>query len=198
MRVNLYLRARTAIIAALIILASAASAATAFTSSEVNGNNTHILGEGRLATYALMAVERDYLEPNRVDPKAMLKGALEHIERLVPEILVTYHDDNAATITVGVAAKKFRLGSLAKLPDLQRMLIKMLGFIDEHYTGDVEKESIEHTAIDGMLSQLDPHSSFLPPKVFEEFRVGTRGTFGGLGIVIGIRDGNLTVIAPLE
>lgn len=176
----------------------AAAAVFAMTAHGEDTENAYNLSEGRLVSHALMAVERDYLEPDRVDPKAMLKGALEQMERLVPEILVTYHDDEAATITVGIAAKKFHIGALSKLADLQRTLIDMLRYIDMHYDGDVEKDTIEYAAVEGMLSELDPHSSFLPPKVFEEFRVGTRGTFGGLGIVIGIRDGNLTVIAPLE
>jgi len=53
-------------------------------------------------------------------------------------------------------------------------------------------------ALKGMMSELDAHSNYLTKKDFERLQVQTKGTFGGLGITVGIRDGALTVIAPLE
>src|SRR3954471_24404970 len=49
-----------------------------------------------------------------------------------------------------------------------------------------------------MLSTLDPHSLLLKPESFDEVKLSTKGEFGGLGIVISIRDGALTVISPIE
>ena len=49
-----------------------------------------------------------------------------------------------------------------------------------------------------MLSTLDPHSVLLTPEEQREMRLSTQGKFGGLGIVIGIRDGHLTIINPIE
>ena len=49
-----------------------------------------------------------------------------------------------------------------------------------------------------MLTQLDPHSIVFPPKDYTEFKIGTSGKFGGLGMVVGLRDGILTVISPIE
>jgi carboxyl-terminal processing protease len=53
-------------------------------------------------------------------------------------------------------------------------------------------------AIQGMVRSLDPHSSFLPPEAFEELQVDTHGEFGGIGIVITVKDGILTVVSPIE
>ena len=53
-------------------------------------------------------------------------------------------------------------------------------------------------AIKGMLNTLYPHTSFMPPEVYKEMQVDTKGEFGGLGIQIGIKDNMLTVIAPIE
>ncbi|RVZ12110.1 PDZ domain-containing protein, partial [Helicobacter pylori] len=50
----------------------------------------------------------------------------------------------------------------------------------------------------GLLSNLDAHSAYLNEKKFKEFQAQTEGEFGGLGITVGMRDGVLTVIAPLE
>jgi carboxyl-terminal processing protease len=53
-------------------------------------------------------------------------------------------------------------------------------------------------AITGMLTALDPHSAYLPPDVYNELQVDTRGSFGGLGIEITMRDNILTVVSPIE
>src|SRR2546422_9199211 len=49
-----------------------------------------------------------------------------------------------------------------------------------------------------MLATLDPHSAFMPPDVYKEVQVETKGEFGGVGIQIGIKDNRLTVIAPID
>lgn len=70
--------------------------------------------------------------------------------------------------------------------------------MSHHIGPDTEKQNVEFSAIIGMLGELDPHSNFLDPDSYREFRVGTEGEFGGLGIVISIKEGRLTVTAPLE
>ena len=54
----------------------------------------------------------------------------------------------------------------------------------------------EYAATNGMLSTLDPHSMLLDPQTYTEMKLTTRGSFGGLGILIGLRKGELTVIKP--
>ncbi len=66
---------------------------------------------------------------------------------------------------------------------------------------DGEKTSYQdliYGALKGMLNTLDPHSEFMEPVKFDELKKDTEGAFGGVGIVIGLRDNNLTVIAPME
>jgi carboxyl-terminal processing protease len=53
-------------------------------------------------------------------------------------------------------------------------------------------------AIKGMLSSLDPHSAFMPPEAYKDMQLDTKGEFGGIGIQIGLKDGVLAVIAPIE
>lgn len=57
---------------------------------------------------------------------------------------------------------------------------------------------IEYAAINGMLSRLDPHSVFIEPKYARDLALTTKGEFGGIGIVISVRDGFLTVISPID
>lgn len=75
---------------------------------------------------------------------------------------------------------------------------KVLHFVEANYVEDVKNTDLIQGAIKGMLSNLDPHSSFLPPDVFRDMKVDTSGQFGGLGIEIGLRDGVLTIISPID
>ena len=79
-----------------------------------------------------------------------------------------------------------------------RTFTEVLSLIKKNYVEEVDDKKIIYGAIKGMLNTLDPHSSFMPPKVFKEMQIETKGKFAGLGIQIGIKDGILTVIAPIE
>ncbi len=62
----------------------------------------------------------------------------------------------------------------------------------------IDWDKIENGAINAMLSTLDPHSVFLEPKYARDLTLTTKGEFGGIGIVISVRDGFLTVISPID
>ena len=75
---------------------------------------------------------------------------------------------------------------------------KIVQLIEEQYVDDINASDIINNALKGMLSNLDAHSSFMDKKETKELQVQTHGEFGGLGITVGMKDGALTVIAPLE
>jgi carboxyl-terminal processing protease len=80
------------------------------------------------------------------------------------------------------------------------ILTKVLMQIKESYV-DQDKTTYKeliYGALRGMLQSLDVHSQFMDPSMFKDMQEDTAGAFGGLGIVIGMRDGVLTVIAPME
>lgn len=66
------------------------------------------------------------------------------------------------------------------------------------YVEPVDDKVLIQSAIDGMLSHLDPHSSYLPPNDFDDMRVQTKGEFGGLGIEVTQENGVVKVVAPIE
>ncbi len=66
------------------------------------------------------------------------------------------------------------------------------------YVEEVDEKDLIQSAINGMLSSLDPHSSYLPPDDFDDMQVQTRGEFGGLGIEVTQEDGFVKVVAPIE
>jgi carboxyl-terminal processing protease len=70
--------------------------------------------------------------------------------------------------------------------------------IKSDYVEDVEDEVLLEHAIRGMLTGLDPHSTYLSPDEYNELRIGTSGEFGGLGIQVGMEDGFVKVISPID
>ncbi|MBI5485508.1 MAG: S41 family peptidase [Deltaproteobacteria bacterium] len=74
----------------------------------------------------------------------------------------------------------------------------VMAIIKKSYVEEVDTKKLVYGAINGMLTSLDPHSSFMPPDTYKEMKIDTKGTFGGLGIEISIKDGVLTVISPIE
>jgi carboxyl-terminal processing protease len=74
----------------------------------------------------------------------------------------------------------------------------VLKIVQKNYVEEVDTKKLVYGAINGMLSSLDPHSSFMPPDMYKEMKIETKGSFGGLGIEITVKDGYLTVISPIE
>ncbi len=74
----------------------------------------------------------------------------------------------------------------------------VLSIVQQNYVDDIDTKETLEGAIKGMLTSLDPHSSFLKPADFKELRVETKGSFSGIGIEITIKDDILTVVSPIE
>lgn len=74
----------------------------------------------------------------------------------------------------------------------------VLSIVKKSYVEEVDTKKLVYGAINGMLTSLDPHSSFMPPDTYKEMKIDTKGAFGGLGIEITVKDGILTVISPIE
>ncbi len=68
----------------------------------------------------------------------------------------------------------------------------------QEYVEPVSEEKLVEDAINGMLSSLDPHSSYLNAKSFQDMQVQTKGEFGGLGIEVGMENGLVKVISPID
>src|SRR5690349_5287446 len=89
--------------------------------------------------------------------------------------------------------------SRAPLPiEELRAFTEVFGAIKTNYVEPVEDKKLITEAINGMLTGLDPHSAYLDQEAFRELQVGTQGQFGGLGIEVGMEDGFVKVISPIE
>ncbi|MCW7541512.1 S41 family peptidase [Aquabacterium sp. A7-Y] len=89
--------------------------------------------------------------------------------------------------------------SLAPLPleELQQ-LAAVFGMVKSDYVEPVDEKKLITDAIGGMVAGLDPHSQYFDKKTFKEFREGTTGRFVGVGIEIGMEDGLVKVVTPIE
>ena len=90
-----------------------------------------------------------------------------------------------------VAPEQSRFESLSKLT-------KVIGTVEKYYVDDVKLQEIVDKSLKGLMQELDAHSSYLDKKASKEMSVQTQGEFGGLGITVGMRDGALTVISPID
>ena len=102
-------------------------------------------------------------------------------------------------LSVGHGVFAERENTQATLPvEELRTFSDVFGRIKQDYVVDVDDKELIEYAIRGMLSGLDPHSAYLDAEQFTELQVGTTGQFGGLGIEVGMEDGFVKVIAPID
>ena len=90
-----------------------------------------------------------------------------------------------------VTPEQSRFESLSKLT-------KVIGTVEKYYVDDIKLQEIVDKSLKGLMQELDAHSSYLDKKASKEMNVQTQGEFGGLGITVGMRDGALTVISPID
>jgi carboxyl-terminal processing protease len=102
-------------------------------------------------------------------------------------------------VSIGHGVFAERETSRATLPvEELRTFSDVFGRIKNDYVESVEDRELLENAIRGMLTGLDPHSAYLDKEQFKELQVGTTGQFGGLGIEVGMEDGFVKVIAPID
>lgn len=157
----------------------------------------------RVFNQVLLQVRSNYVDPERVDALRMLVHALDRVQNYEPEIVAIFDKELEARptkvdVSVGTATQTFDLSDVVSHWQLSFKLREIFRFLQANLDPvKTDLQEVEYAAINGMLNTLDPHSALLSPKIFEDMQAANRGSFGGLGIVISIRDGQLTVISPM-
>lgn len=146
---------------------------------------------------SIYLIQHEYYDPARIKPIKMLQEGFYELAKEVPEILPRF-SGNQMELFYGVDKITIDLSQIEKLYDVLVPVSEAFSFLKKHVTDKEKYDKMEFALINGLLMPLDPHSSILPPKEYEEFKMQTEGEYGGIGIVIGLRDRELTVIAPLE
>ena len=151
-----------------------------------------------LLAEVLMRIQLDYLELGRLDFSELQEAALLALEREIAEVRVVTPQTKSESQRI-----LFRESTLVKLDSplslremyegLQSLILKLHEKLPEY-----QSTELELIALSAIMSSLDPHSVVLPPSSYAEFNENTRGRFAGVGIVIGIRDKQLTIISLME
>ncbi|HXI57174.1 MAG TPA: MXAN_5808 family serine peptidase [Polyangia bacterium] len=155
----------------------------------------------------LFFVRENYFDKNRLDPRRMLVGALDFVQRDVPEILIDRwpeRDPKQVTVKVNGQQRSFSIEKVDAPWSLRTTLQDIFRFVQPNLQPVPEKEEarrlveIEMAATNGMLQTLDPHSVLLDVETYKDMRTQTQGKFGGLGIVIEMDKKNrITVKRPM-
>ncbi len=173
----------------------AAHAVTGDTAQDKNYDLTQLVAVNE----TLKKIRNKYVEPERVKPRRMFLSALDSVQREVAQVIVL-HDEGSPSVRVRVDSeeREFRVDNVQGPWDVSARLREVFSFLQKHLRDtDVKLREIEYAACNGILKTLDPHSVFLSPEAYKEMNLSTSGHFGGLGIVISIRDQMLTVMRPM-
>lgn len=104
-----------------------------------------------------------------------------------------------ATLSIGTTVFATKNPQAQGLPlEQMRTFTDIIARIKSDYVEEVSDEQLFEYAIRGMLNGLDPHSAYLNTEEFNELRIGTTGEFGGLGIEVGMEDGFVKVVSPID
>ncbi|MBV5338690.1 MAG: S41 family peptidase [Deltaproteobacteria bacterium] len=105
-----------------------------------------------------------------------------------------------AFLSIFIISSQRRSSAEGKGSDYEsiELFTDVMAIVKKSYVEEVDTKKLIYGAINGMLSSLDPHSSFMTPETYKEMKIDTKGAFGGLGIEISVKDGVLTVISPIE
>ncbi|MHB1188103.1 S41 family peptidase [Thiobacillus sp.] len=103
-----------------------------------------------------------------------------------------------AAMTVNLSAMADKEAETALPIEELRAFTDVFARIKSDYVEPVEDKKLITEAINGMLAGLDPHSAYLDVDAFKDLQVGTQGEFGGLGIEVGMEDGFVKVVSPIE
>jgi len=103
------------------------------------------------------------------------------------------------SLNFSAVAQREAATTLSPLPiEELRAFTEVFGRVKSDYVEAVDDKKLITEAINGMLTGLDPHSAYLDQEAFRELQVGTQGEFGGLGIEVGMEDGFVKVVAPID
>ena len=169
-------------------------------SSDVrNGDRPpHDLSALKIFNKVVIYVKDAYVDPKRINPKEMMISALEQVERTVPDVMVEADKDrNTLHVNVNGKVRDFDISHVDSLWKMSFQMKDVFEFVGSNLRPSEDTRDVEYAAVNGMLSTLDPHSVLLKPEFYREMRLTTKGEFGGLGFVIQMKEGNLTVVKVL-
>ena len=140
----------------------------------------------------ILAIEADSSPPLLIRSEQMNKTEKRHVKLWVLLGVAV------AFWTIGAGFYRDLSASNEETYKGLKLFSDVLEIVERLYVDEVDPQEMIENAIQGMVQGLDPHSSLLPPEALEDLQVDTQGEFTGIGISISMRDGFVTVVAPIE
>lgn len=158
--------------------------------------------EAPLLAEVIMHLQLDYVHPKKLEPEKLLQGALTELGRMVPEVWVLpeFGKNGQGTRLLVRLEKESSYISVEKLNglyDLHITLQKLMKHLLQK-NPQLAQLKIEQLFARGILNCLDAYSVLLSNDIFQEFNINIGGQFAGVGLVVGTRDDQLTVITPMD
>lgn len=148
-------------------------------------------------------IHRDYVDNSKTSLPSLFRLMLNRFES--DELIeLKSKGENRFAITVQDETRMFQLADRQSRPDVAEMMVDLAyflgtkkGLVGDHSQDKSVFDKGFHYILNGILSLLDPHSALLTSEEYLDLKQGTEGAFGGLGVLVGIKDHVLTVIKPL-
>lgn len=159
----------------------------------------HDLSALKIFNLTLVRVKERYVDPSRLSPRKMLYEALNSVQFNIPEVLVEPDvAGNKVAVAVNDQREVFDTSDVDSPWRLAAKLKRIFRFIEGNMNAGADLAKVEYSAVNGMLSTLDPHSVLMDPEQARDMDVSTSGKFGGLGIEIRMINRKLTVMRPMR
>jgi carboxyl-terminal processing protease len=144
-------------------------------------------------------VESSYWDASKVNPQSLFKGAVDGVDEDVRRLggSISYKGQQVA-VSLGGQVKTVDQSTIASLTDLVQAFGGLQTFLLQQQHANGNAANWEYRAIEGMVKTLDANSAFMPPHEFREMQEETRGSFGGIGIRIGVEDGQVVILEPMD
>lgn len=143
-----------------------------------------------------------YYDPTKLKPAEMLTAGLEELQSDIASVAFVQTAPDRVTVQVDKAKKEFDLSKMSDLGKLEETISEILVFVTEQLKSqDAPADELEdavYSFVNGMLEALDPYSVLIKPKYTDDLEMQTKGEYGGVGMVLSVRDWEITVIHPTE
>jgi C-terminal peptidase prc len=144
-------------------------------------------------------VESSYWDASKVNPQSLFKGVVDGVDEDVRRLGGNIgHKGQQVVVSLGGQTRTVDQSSIASLADLVQTFSSLQTFLLQQQHANGNATNWEYRAIEGMVKTLDGNSAFMPPHEFREMQEETRGSFGGIGIRIGVEDGQVVIVEPMD
>jgi C-terminal peptidase prc len=144
-------------------------------------------------------VESSYWDASKLNPQGLFKGVVEGVDEDVRRLGGTInHKGQQVVVSLSGQTKAVDLSAIDSLADLVQAFSSIHAFLLQQQRSNGHATNWEYRAVEGMVKSLDGNSSFMPPHEFREMQEETRGSFGGIGIRIGVEDGQVVIVEPMD